>query len=162
MADDTHDIFSMLSRKQMRLEPQPEPVPEQEPEPAPAEPPRERYMPSFPGRQSKDSYNLQKLAKEATEEAFNCVLNIMRHAEDDSTRLEAAKQILDRGWGKPSVKIQAETVTYTLKDIEEKLLSRKEEIDIQVIEARRIERERIAEYLTSDAEVVGDATSHSE
>ena len=122
---------------------------------------RERYNPTVPGRQSADSFNLQKLAREKTEEAFNVVLQIMNHAEDDCTRLEAAKQILDRGWGKPSVKIQAETVTYSLRDVEAKLLEKREAVDLKVLEARKIERARLAEYLTSDAEVVGDTTSHS-
>ncbi len=72
-------------------------------------------LPSVPpkviARGNPASFTLQQLAKEHTEEAFETILEIMNDRENDaSTRLEAAKQVLDRGWGKPSMRIDAKTV----------------------------------------------------
>jgi len=131
---------------------------------APAtDPPEEkRHLPTIPGRIGDAPYSLQKLAKDHTERAFNVILQIMEDEDaENSTRLEAAKQILDRGWGKPAQQIRAETVRIDIKEIEAKLLEQREEIDVKIDEARRIECERVGEYIDCDAEVVEDASAHS-
>lgn len=121
-----------------------------------------KYLPSFPGRSNPAPYSLQKLAKEHTQEALDVVLEIMRDSEaEPGTRLEAAKQMLDRGWGKAALKVQTESIQYTLKDIEEKLLEHRQEVDVKVLEARRVESEQLLKYITDDAEVVGDSASSS-
>lgn len=123
-------------------------------EPAPKE--EKKFLPTTVGRADAAPYSLQKLAKEHTEEALDVVLNIMRFAEDDSTKLEAAKQILDRGWGKASIKVQTERLNYTLSDLESSLFAGREEVDVKVLEARRKESEGLGRYIVDDVEVVED------
>lgn len=88
------------------------------------------------GGQSKVPFSVQQLAREYTEEAIETVVGIMRgsHIEvdeetgvktissvDNSTRLEAAKLLLDRGWGKATVKHNVEmksiNIHATLKEL---------------------------------------------
>lgn len=71
----------------------------------------------------KPGFTLQELSRQYTEEAIDVIVGIMRGTSitendegqiiiskvDNSTRLEAAKMLLDRGWGKPTVKAQIET-----------------------------------------------------
>jgi hypothetical protein len=121
-----------------------------------------KHLPTIPRRVDPAPYSLQKLAKEHTEAAFNVLLHIMNHAEEDGTRLEAAKQVLDRGWGKAAIQIKAETIKYSLQDVEAKLLEHKEYVDEKMLEARRLEDEQLTRYLTVDAEVVEDSASRSE
>lgn len=116
-----------------------------------------KFSPSVPGREDPAPFSLQQKAKDLTEEALNTLAQIMRHAENDSTRLEAARQILDRGWGKPSINVKQETIKYTLQDVENKLLEHREYVDAKVIEARRIESEQLGRYIIDDVEVVEDS-----
>jgi len=122
-----------------------------------------KHLPSIPRRTDPAPFSLQKLAKEYTEDAFNVILGIMNDSENESgTRLEAAKQVLDRGWGKAAIQIKAETIKYSLQDVEAKLLEHKEYVDEKMLEARRLEDEQLTRYLTVDAEVVEDSASRSE
>lgn len=121
-----------------------------------------KHLPTIPRRVDPAPYSLQKLAKEHTENAFNVILEIMNNAEEDGTRLEAAKQVLDRGWGKAAIQIKAETIKYSLQDVEAKLLEHKEDVDQKMLEARRLEDEQLTRYLTVDAEVIEDSASRSE
>lgn len=116
------------------------------------------YLPSFPGRQSKDDFSLQELARKHTEDAFEVLLEIMNHGEDDSTRLEAAKQILDRGWGKPTVQVKSQTVSYNFEALETKILEYQEEMSRKMLEAQKIEDANLR-YLIEDVEVLADASS---
>jgi hypothetical protein len=74
------------------------------------EPKARKHLPTIPGRADPAPYSLQKLAKTHTEAALDTILGIM-HDEDAeaSTRLEAAKQVLDRGWGKAAIKQEIES-----------------------------------------------------
>jgi hypothetical protein len=80
---------------------------------APAtEPPQEKkkHLPGIPGRTNPASFVLQQHAKSYTEEAFSVILEIMTDPDvDASTRLEAARQVLDRGWGKPAMKAEIQS-----------------------------------------------------
>ena len=151
MADDTKtgtEVHLKLVDSMMPLAPVSERAPDQK---------------EFVGRTNPAPFSLQKLAKQHTEKAIETILEIMNDPEQEgSTRLEAAKQILDRGWGKPAVNIKQETIKYTLADIEKKLLQDKDYIDERMEEARRIESERLGRYITVDAEVVTDVTADSE
>lgn len=87
------------------------------------------------GGQSKVPFSVQQLAREYTEEAISTVVDIMRGSHikedeegnrvissvDNSTRLEAAKLLLDRGWGKATVKHNVEmksiNIHATLKEL---------------------------------------------
>ncbi|MBX9937647.1 MAG: hypothetical protein K2Y32_00255 [Candidatus Obscuribacterales bacterium] len=129
--------------------------------PPPTPPEKKPYLPSIPGRQSKDPFTLQQLAKQHTEEAFKVLLEVMRHAEDDSTRLEAAKQVLDRGWGKPTQHQKTETVNFDFSVIETKLLEHQDEMARKMMEAKEVEDANLR-YIVEDAEVLEDLTSRSE
>ncbi len=111
----------------------------------------------------KNPYSIKKLAQEKTQEAFDVMMKIMENPlVDPSTRLEAAKQILDRGWGKPTVQVKTEQISYTLKDVQEVLLERKTDVDLRIEEARKIEDERLGKYITVDAEFIEDAATCGE
>lgn len=74
------------------------------------------------GGKEKAPFSVQQIAREYTVEAIEKIVSIMRgdHVEenedgqlviskvDNSTSLEAAKILLDRGWGKATVKAQIE------------------------------------------------------
>lgn len=110
----------------------------------------------------KNPYSIKKLAQEKTQEAFDVIVGIMNNVLiEPSTRLEAAKHVLDRGWGKATVQVKSEQITYTLKDAQEKLLEARSEVDERIEEARRVESERLGQYITVDAEVIEDAATHS-
>jgi len=131
---------------------------------APADdPPEHKHVPSIPGRTNPAPFSLQKLAKDHTEQAFNVIFAIMNNPEAEfSTRLEAAKQILDRGWGKPAQQIKQEMVKIELKDVEARLLLGREDMDARIAEAKRIEEQELGRYITVDPEVVTDVTPRSE
>lgn len=102
--------------------------------------------PALPGRQSPAPYSLQKLAKEHTEAALDTILEIMNDTEQEgSTRLEAAKQLLDRGWGKAAMKIDAKTTHVSVHEVLKELGSRVKEPP------------RLAEIVDVTAEDVTDA-----
>ena len=46
---------------------------------------------------------LQKVARQFTWEAVAVLVDLMRDAEDEKTKMSAAIHILDRGWGKPTL-----------------------------------------------------------
>lgn len=122
-----------------------------------AEGDRRKRLPSYPGRSNAAPFNVQQLAKEHTEAAMETILDIMNDGEaENCTRLEAAKEILNRGWGKPAMSVRQERVTYTMADLENKLLEHRQALDDKIAEARRIESERLGEYFSQDAEVVED------
>ncbi len=116
----------------------------------------------FIGRGNPASPSVQKLAREYTEDAFAAVLEIMDDKEaEPSTRLEAAKVVLDRGWGKASINIRAETIKYSMADLEKKLLEDKTYNDHKWEEARKAENEQLGRYIVDDAEIIEDASAHS-
>lgn len=79
-----------------------------------------KHTSAFQGKGNPAPFTVQQLAKQYTEEAILTAVEIMRGGyigEDDkgrivissvenSTRLEAAKLLLDRGWGKATVKAE--------------------------------------------------------
>lgn len=55
---------------------------------------------------SQDKLNLRRLVRVHTEDAINTIVEIMKNSEDEGARLAAAKDILDRGWGRPANQIE--------------------------------------------------------
>lgn len=74
--------------------------------------PRRKYSESNPG-----PYSLQQLAKQYTQEAMDGILDIARNDENGSTRLQAWAQILNRGWGKESIKVESKNITINVHEI---------------------------------------------
>lgn len=58
-----------------------------------------------PGKSLSKTY-LEELCRERTPEAIRTILWIMIEADRDSTRLDAAKFIIERGWGKASQSLE--------------------------------------------------------
>ena len=48
---------------------------------------------------------LAELACSYTNEAIDTLVELMRHGKDDKVRGTAAQALLERGWGKPRVKV---------------------------------------------------------
>jgi hypothetical protein len=69
---------------------------------------------------------VREIAQNYTEDAIRELYSIMTTSEKDRDRLEAAKYLLDRGWGKPStsVEIQHENGDSQTKMIELSKLSK--------------------------------------
>jgi hypothetical protein len=74
----------------------------------------------------KNVSEVRKIAQQWTEESIEQLGHIMRHAEKDRDRIEAAKYLLDRGYGKPStsVEVQHDSGNVEQKTIELSKLSR--------------------------------------
>lgn len=107
-------------------------------------------------------YLLHQLAKSYTEEALETIVGIMQNPDGDaSTRLEAAKVLLDRGWGKPTVQIKQETIKYTISDLTKALEQSRSAVQGQIEEARRLENDGLAKYITCDVEVLGEPSTDS-
>ena len=58
------------------------------------------------GGRPKDEHNIAALARSYSTEAIETLVELMRNARDASVRGTAAQALLDRGFGKPKVKIQ--------------------------------------------------------
>lgn len=69
-----------------------------------------------PTGRPKVNSEIKALVLKNTVPAVKCILEIMRTAEDDKTRLAAAIEILNRAYGKPSqsVEVSGETRTYVI------------------------------------------------
>src|SRR5262245_3077543 len=53
-----------------------------------------------PGTLNKATRELREIAREYTGEAIATLAKLMRSAESEQARVGAAKELLDRGWGK--------------------------------------------------------------
>lgn len=107
-------------------------------------------------------FTLQQLARTYTDEALETIVSIMQNGEEAaSTRLEAAKVLLDRGWGKPTVQIKQETIKYTISDLTKALEQSSEKMIAQMEEAKRLENDGLAKYITVDATVISDPAADS-
>lgn len=112
---------------------------------------------------NRPTFTLQQLAKEKTESAFKMLETLMNDPEQEGhVRLGAAKEILDRGWGKASTKIDITETKVDLNQMQSDLLAHLKEVDAKAAEARKIEDESLGRYITVDAELVEDTASHSE
>jgi Tfp pilus assembly protein FimT len=49
---------------------------------------------------------VQNLAREQTEEPTNKIIALMQTAQSENVQLSAAREVLDRGWGKPAQTIK--------------------------------------------------------
>lgn len=148
MDDEDFDIFDVFESVQQEKD---------------AEQKERRFNLTYPGRQDPAPFTVQQLAREKTEEAFNTIIDIMNDYEsENSTRLEAAKEVLNRGWGKPAMQIKQETVKYDFRDLENALIEHRAAMDEKIAEARRIEIERLGQYIGEDAQIVEDVTPHIE
>ena len=56
------------------------------------------------------SQRLSELAKTYAEEALQTLVDVARNGRTDAARVSAANALLDRGYGKPAVKEEQETV----------------------------------------------------
>ena len=54
------------------------------------------------GTPNRSTASVRAIAGQYSEEAINTLVQLMRHSEDDRTRLVAAKELLDRGHGRPA------------------------------------------------------------
>jgi len=61
-----------------------------------------------PSGRPKGAHIVRELAQTYTEDAIQELHSIMTGAEKDRDRLEAAKYILDRGWGKPATSVEVQ------------------------------------------------------
>ena len=61
-----------------------------------------------PGGRPKDEARVAELARSYTSEAIETLAHLMRHGRDERVRGTAAQALLDRGWGKPKVKVVSE------------------------------------------------------
>lgn len=59
------------------------------------------------GALNKATVELKAVAQQYTDEAFEILLKIAREGENESARVSAVREILDRGWGKPAQSIEA-------------------------------------------------------
>jgi hypothetical protein len=57
--------------------------------------------PSGRPKKSKSEYDLEKACKEETPEALQVILKCMRRNDMPKLQLDAAKYVVDRGYGKP-------------------------------------------------------------
>lgn len=74
--------------------------------------------PDFTKRKNPAPFSLQQLSKTYTEEALSTLVEIMRNPEElGSTRIEAAKHILDRGWGKSAIKADIKTTHVNVHEV---------------------------------------------
>jgi hypothetical protein len=53
------------------------------------------------GSKNKAPNGLQELARVYTAQALDCIFTIMQHGSNETARVAAAREILDRGYGKP-------------------------------------------------------------
>jgi hypothetical protein len=65
-----------------------------------------------PALHSEPNY-LKEMAKSLTLESMLTLVDIMRNGRNDNARGAAAREILDRGWGKAHVQIEEPTATHT-------------------------------------------------
>ena len=57
------------------------------------------------GGRPRDEYKVAELARSYTAEAIDTLVELMRHGKDDRVRGTVAQALLERGWGKPRVKM---------------------------------------------------------
>ena len=56
-----------------------------------------------PGGRPKEVAEVKALARQHSEEAIRTIVELMRTAEHERTRLAAASELLDRGYGRPAM-----------------------------------------------------------
>lgn len=66
-----------------------------------------------PAGRPKGTAEMTALARTFTEEALTKIAELMRGSDDDRVVFAAAKEILDRGHGKPGEQEKAKTITVT-------------------------------------------------
>jgi len=59
-----------------------------------------------PGSTNKTPKPIKELAAEHTPEALDEILRLMREAQNETTRLAAARDIIDRAYGKPTQSVE--------------------------------------------------------
>jgi uncharacterized protein with WD repeat len=64
-----------------------------------------------PGGRTQNAKELAKIAREYTDEAIQTIVKVMRTADKEKDRTDAADKLLDRGWGKApqEVKLSGDT-----------------------------------------------------
>lgn len=124
---------------------------------------QEKLLPAVPEKElKKPSHSLQKLSKQYTEDALQKLVTLMQYAEDEHVQLQAANAILDRGWGKASVKIEVENDDkLDLPKMQEALLQTKAYVDSKIQQAMQVENERQARYIVDVEEVSSDSSARS-
>ena len=64
--------------------------------------------PPNPSGRPKGAAVVRELAQTYTEDAMRELYRVMTEADKDRDRMEAAKYILDRGWGKPATSVEVQ------------------------------------------------------
>ncbi len=59
-----------------------------------------------PGGRPKEVAEVRELARQHTIEAIETLVEIMRHGSPDRVRVEAARVLLDRAWGRPTEHVE--------------------------------------------------------
>ena len=59
-----------------------------------------------------DEQKVAELARSWTREAIETLVELMRNGNDERVRGTAAQALLDRGWGKPRVKVVSDEAGY--------------------------------------------------
>ena len=72
------------------------------------------------GTKNKITQDIKALAQVHGEEAIETLQSLMRDAENEQTRVAAAKELLDRGYGKATQHIEAETTHRYVARVPEK------------------------------------------
>src|SRR5262249_41074271 len=70
----------------------------------------------LPPTPSTEAAEVRALARKYTAAAIGVLAEMMHHARESSTRVAAAKALLDRGWGLPKVDISIESALYVIRD----------------------------------------------
>jgi hypothetical protein len=78
------------------------------------------------GSKNRAPNGLQELARVYTAQALDCIFTIMQHGSNEAARVSAAKEILDRGYGKPKQSVDLTgnltvTTTHTLEVMRERI-----------------------------------------
>jgi hypothetical protein len=105
--------------------------------PRPFSPAERLKRPKYGGRK-KGSKNrapngLQELARVYTAQALDCIFTIMQHGNNETARVAAAREILDRGYGKPKQTVDLTgdltiTTTHTLEVMRERARALRDEV----------------------------------
>lgn len=72
--------------------------------------------------------DLAKIARDLTGEAVYTLVNLL-DSEDEKMQLSAAKEILDRGWGKPKEIVVSEESPSSIEELKERIAYLDNKID---------------------------------
>jgi len=68
---------------------------------------------------AKTPTEIKSLARVHTAAAIKCLVGIMKNSTSDPAKVAAANSLIDRGWGKAEVRLEAEHVHRYVADVPE-------------------------------------------